>query len=64
MSFTSYLVNMGIDAVLGIVGIIGLLAAFGSFINGNNIVGAVFLVVGALPLLYTRYRAKKQDITY
>ena len=55
---------MGIDAVLGIVGIIGLLAALGSFLNGNNIVGLVFLVVGGLPLLYTRYRAQKENITY
>jgi hypothetical protein len=64
MSFTSYLVNMGIDAELGIVGLLGLLSAVAMLIEGNMLLTVVFLVVGALPLLYSRYRARELGIRY
>lgn len=64
MSFANYLINMGIDVVLGIVGVFGILAAVASVFAGEMGMALIFLIVGGLPLLYTRYRAKKKGITY
>lgn len=64
MSFRSYLMNMGIDVVLGLAGLIGLLGAAGHYMEGNTIIATIFLIIGGLSLLYTRYRAQKKGITY
>lgn len=64
MSFTSYLINMGIDALLVIVGFVGLVASFAMLIEQNMVLAVIFLIIGGLPILYTRYRARKLGITY
>lgn len=64
MSFTNYLKQIGIDIVLGIVGLIGILGAIGSLMEGAMIMALVFFVVGALCLLYMRYRAQWKGVSY
>ena len=64
MSFTSYLKNLGIDVAAGLVGLLGLLGAAGHFIQGNSVIAVVFLVVGVLSLLFTRYRAQWEGKRY
>lgn len=64
MSFTSYLINMGIDAVLGIVGLGLIFGGLMMFFRMETLIGSLMIVVGLLPILYTRYRKKELGITY
>lgn len=65
MSFKNYLVNMGIDAALGVYGIVFGFAGLGLIATGESpIAGVFFAVTAGLSLLYTRYRKQRKGITY
>lgn len=65
MSFKNYLVNLGIDAALGIYAVVFGVVGFGMIAMGESaLLGAFFLVTAGLSLLYTRYRKQKKGITY
>lgn len=50
--------------MLVIVGFVGLVASFAMLIEQNMVLAVIFLIIGGLPILYTRYRARKLGITY
>ena len=59
MAFDSYLMNLGIDAGLIIIGTILVLTGYNQIAMGERLIGAGILAIGMISLLYTRYRTLK-----
>lgn len=63
MSFKEYLVNIGVEAALGVYGVVFGFVGLGMIAMGDStIVGVVFFVTAALSLLYMRYRNRERRL--
>ncbi|SFR85797.1 hypothetical protein SAMN05216559_0137 [Halomicrobium zhouii] len=64
MGFIDYLLHLGIDAVLVILGIFSLFTAASFFYQRNTIMAIVLLGIAGILFLFVRYRNVHSDPGY